>query len=255
MGIIKIFGSKTRIPSEMFVLLFFVYMTFASVFVSIEKTYTFARAANLAMLWFFLLGVYLSMESKSPNRIMRTLTYSYLSVIFVNFAVLLTNIPSTWWGGRFKGIIVHPNSMAAICMATYPLLMLLRCNHAKMKSYLFALALTVTLLIHFLTQSRASLAFSLLGLGLYFSLSVKKKLLFLGVPLWAVGAALFAIVVYSGELPSIPRSLESYVTRGESSELMATFSGRTKVWEISLQKISERPLLGYGYDVEGQRKI
>jgi hypothetical protein len=39
-----------------------------------------------------------------------------------------------------------------------------------------------------------------------------------------------------------------YFTRGEVS----TLTGRTDVWKFAVQEIKQRPLLGYGFEVEGQ---
>jgi len=50
----------------------------------------------------------------------------------------------------------------------------------------------------------------------------------------------------------VPNNLKSYVVRGESAESLATLTGRTTIWAITLKRISKRPLFGYGYDVEGQ---
>ncbi len=63
-GVIKLSKSRPRIPREMVVLLIFIFIAFTSVFFSIERIYTFARATNTGMLFLFLLGVYSAMESK-----------------------------------------------------------------------------------------------------------------------------------------------------------------------------------------------
>jgi len=251
-GVVKASSSASKIPSEMVIFLIFVCIVFLSVFFSIDRTYSFARAVNIGMLFLFLLGVYSSMESKSSDRIVTTLSNTFLSVIFVNFVVLLLNISSTWSYGRFQGIVGHPNTMAAICMATYPLLMLRRSGRAKMSTYLLIFLFCATFLVHFLTQSRSSLGFSLFGMGIYFFLSSRKRLFYFPVLLCVICTLLLASVLRSGEMSVIPKDVTSYIERGESLESITTLTGRTTIWEIVLERISKRPLFGYGYDVEAR---
>jgi len=49
-------------------------------------------------------------------------------------------------------------------------------------------------------------------------------------------------VVLAGEVNS------EYLTRGE----VTTFTGRAEVWKFEIAKIVERPLIGWGFEVEGQ---
>lgn len=98
-----------------------------------------------------------------------------------------------------------------------------------------------------LTRARAEQGGFLVALFLY-------AIVFSGRPAirWGmIGATALALLIgvsFSG-------GVMEYVSRGNDAQTLASLDGRTPVWEASLDAISMRPLLGYGYSVGARNAI
>ncbi|MEM7140170.1 MAG: O-antigen ligase family protein [Actinomycetota bacterium] len=63
---------------------------------------------------------------------------------------------------------------------------------------------------------------------------------------WRVGALAFAGVALATTLAIVVAADTAVVSRGEGTADLGSFNGRTTIWPIAFDDISERPLLGYG---------
>jgi O-antigen ligase len=166
-------------------------------------------------------------------------------VVAVNFlALVLVPGGSSWHPDpdtgmlRFNGIFTEPNEIGSLAMATlgagfgfWPI--------AKgWKRALCACAMIGSTVLAALADSRSPLAAIAIGLALYLVWRYRLR--------GAIGiVALFAIV--HTVFVSVP-GMRAYVDRGD----VASFTGREVAWDFAIRSIKEHPLIGYGYDVEGQ---
>jgi O-antigen ligase len=144
---------------------------------------------------------------------------------------------------RFTGTLWHPNLQGLNCA-----LVLLSGGalvHAA-RRWKLAVALVVPLVCLLLTRSRTSLA-AVFGAALFYAfLSLLR-----GRPLVLAGSLCLAAMailsaVWIGQSSPV---LEDTIKLGREDSELATFEGRTRIWEEALVLVRARPWLGYGYDV------
>jgi len=165
-------------------------------------------------------------------------------VIMANF-VLLVFFPGTisWLYDpaagieRFEGIFSQPNEIGALMLATmasgfacWPTL-----RGWARPAGIAAMAGSVILAA--MADSRGALMAIALGGAAYLVWRYRVKAVL------ALGAMGLGLALAVAEVPS---SL-NYANRG-----LGTFTGRNVAWSYALKSIGERPLLGYGYEVDGQ---
>jgi exopolysaccharide production protein ExoQ len=144
---------------------------------------------------------------------------------------------------RFTGTLWHPNLQGLNCA-----LVLLSGGalvHAA-RRWKLAVTLVIPLACLLLTRSRTSLA-AVFGAALFYAfLSLLR-----GRPLVLVGSLCLATMatlsaVWIGQSSPV---LEDTIKLGREDSELATFEGRTRIWEEGLVFVRSRPWLGYGYDV------
>lgn len=154
------------------------------------------------------------------------------------------NLRATWVTDesgiyRFTGLFSDANSIGALLMAT--LTVAVAHWHAVSKTrrkVLILLLVGAGLFFAVMADSRSETAVALLGCTLY----VIWKYRFKGILLIGI-LATCAVLAYS----YVPRANRVYLNRNVS-----TLTGRTMAWKFELQKLKERPFLGYGYEVRGE---
>jgi O-antigen ligase len=250
-GLLQLFKSKAehRSGSRWYLLLFggFVIYAMLSTVYSIDKKYTLVRSSEFLLFFFFLSGFYYWLKDKT--RLDATLNIYFIIMtcgIIVNL-IALPLLPGRVWSwlmpGRFQGILEHPNSLGALCMLSYPILMWkYRCLGPAGKVLLLFL-FCIVLSLHFLSGSRASLAASVLGFFLWFLIADRANLNSLAKILSLFLIMLFGIALI---LQARPASLN----RG--SEDITGLTGRTEFWQGCVQLVKEKPVTGYGYGVGGK---
>jgi len=143
-----------------------------------------------------------------------------------------------WDDNRFQGLWGHPNNMGSFCMLAYPLLLWVYPRSTPFKKCIVAFLIVTLICLHLLTGSRGSLEAAVFGILMWSVVQQKplRVLLLLG----AVGIGAFVVTQVR------PRSFER-----EAGYTATDLSERPEFWLASLTLISERPILGYGYAVEG----
>ncbi|HLH75396.1 MAG TPA: O-antigen ligase family protein [Candidatus Binataceae bacterium] len=165
-------------------------------------------------------------------------------VILVNFIVLAFFPAGISWLydpttgiERFEGIFSQPNEIGALMLTTlaagfacWPTLR----GWARPAG---AVAMVGSVVLAAMADSRGALIAVALGGASYLVWRYRIKAV-LGLGVMGLGLALAAM--------EVPSSL-NYANRG-----LGTFTGRNVAWSYALKSIGEHPLMGYGYEVDGQ---
>lgn len=140
---------------------------------------------------------------------------------------------------RFHGVMSGPNDIGALMLILVgPALVCWRAATRRQRVLLAAL-MVVSVWLGALADSRSPFVALAVGATLYVVWRWRVR----GVLLLAAAAAALggALLMYAH------RDLSAYIARGD----MSTLTGRTDIWAFVVQKIKERPILGYGYEVSG----
>ena len=184
-------------------------------------------------------------NGEDARRVMGILLAGCGIVVVVNVFALALVPASTLWQPdpdtgllRFCGIFTGPNEIGSLAIATlgagfgyWPVT-------KGWKRALTACVMVGSTILAVLADSRSPLAASAIGVAIYFVWRYRLQ--------GAIAIVALFTIVYS-VFVSVP-SLRVYVDRGD----VASFTGRQVAWDFAIRSIEERPLIGYGYDVEGQ---
>jgi O-antigen ligase len=166
-------------------------------------------------------------------------------VVAANYVALLMPTDMTWQldpeSGmtRFAGFFTEPNELGALTLATlgagfgyWPV---------ASRSMKAATAVTMigALVQCVMADSRSPLIAVAIGCAVYLVFKYRLK----GVIAVVVA---FGIFYYMAAF-AVP-SMRAYLDRGD----VASFTGRQVAWDFAYRRAKENPLLGYGYEVEGQ---
>jgi hypothetical protein len=166
-------------------------------------------------------------------------------VIAANYLALLIPTDMTWQidpeSGmlRFAGFFTEPNELGGLVLATlgagfcyWPL--------AKgWKRALMIVTMIGAVVQCVMADSRSPLIAVAIGCGAYLVFRYRLK----GVIVVAAAFAIFYCVAES----AVP-GMRVYMDRGD----VASFTGRQVAWDFAVRRMKDNPLIGYGYEVEGQ---
>ena len=246
-GAFKFFQLKSSVEEKLpvYFFIFGVFLLYAliSTSYSIDRTFTFIRTAEFIAFFCFLMGLFLWLKDASyVDKAIDIFFFIIVLGMIINFCTLVLLPDRAWWWqapGRFQGFMSHPNTLGGFCMISYPILLWkYNCQSTTGKIFIFTL-LSLVLLMHVLSGSRTSLATSFIGFAVW-QILLKKKLTFI---------LIVAVVLFGGyfllqsQLPSFERT---------DSKSITNLTGRTQFWLGSLELAAEKPILGYGYAVEGK---
>ncbi len=236
-------SSDEKIPPAFLVLGVFILYALLSTGYSIDQSFTFIRTAEFIAFFGFLLGLFFWMSD--PVRMDRAIDIFFIIVVagaIVNLCTLLFFPAHAWWWAapdRLQGFMSHPNTLGGFCMISYPVLLWEYTRRGIAgKSFIVTIAI-ILLTMHILSGSRTTLAVSLMGFAIW-QVVLNKKALFI----------LFAALILFGGYFLMQSKLPSF-ERYESSRI-THLTGRTQFWAGSVVLALERPILGYGYGVEGK---
>jgi hypothetical protein len=230
---------RRGLPGELLLLGGFLIFALLSTSYSIDQQYTFIRSASFAALFGFLLGLHSWIDSE--RRLDQTLHILFIMVFLVAVinVVALAALPErAWYGTRFQGLWSHPNSMGSFCMLAYPLLLWVYPRGTRLKKFLLVILGLTLFCLHLLTGSRGSLIAAVCGICIWSI--VQRKPIRLILLSGAISIAAFIVTQVT------PSSFERDGTYSATD-----LSERPEFWSASLTLIGERPMLGYGYAVEG----
>lgn len=140
---------------------------------------------------------------------------------------------------RFIGILGNPNEVGEFLVLTMASGLFFWPIATKQVRFGIVTSLAAALLFTILADSRSHTVACAIGLFAFTLDRYRWRAIAVWLPLGviAVGCALLLS----------PDKLD-YLNRGD----VMTLTGRTEIWRFTIDKIKERPILGYGYEVEGQ---
>ena len=144
---------------------------------------------------------------------------------------------------RFKGTLPHPNVQGWTCALA--VLSGLSIVHG-LRRWRWAVALLLPLACLLLTRSRTSLA-AFLGAAFFYTFlsMLRTRRAAFAASLCLAGTALVSMV-WIEQASSVA---EDAIKLGRQDSDLATFQGRTELWQEVLVFARARPWFGYGYDV------
>ena len=216
-----------------------------SVSYSILPAVSFARAFAAIIPFCALCAIAAEVRSgEDARRVMGVLLAGCGIVIAANYLSML--IPGTvpWQPDtdtgmlRFTGFLTEPNEIGNLMLATLGAGFCYWPVARGGKKALAAAAMIGALIQGVMADSRSPIVGVAIGCAVYLVWKYRAK----GV----IGiAALFAI--FYATAFAVP-SMHDYLNRGD----VASFTGRQIAWDFASRSAKESPLLGYGYEVEGQ---
>jgi O-antigen ligase len=183
-------------------------------------------------------------SGEDARRMMGVLLAACGVVVAANYLAILIQ-PGTAWQIdteegmlRFVGFLTEPNEIGNLMLATigagvgyWPIA-------SKRKKVLTAAVMFGALVQGVMADSRSPIVGLVIGTGVYLVWKYRAKGL--------IGIAILSVILYVAA-HAIP-GMHDYVDRGD----VASFTGRQVAWDFAVSKVKERPLIGYGYEVEGQ---
>lgn len=224
-------------------LAFGVWATFTATY-SVSPTYT--AAAGLAFLGIWVLATTLAVSTSVKlglvaitGALLAGMAISLLLYVAVPERVMAPTEAGTLF--RLAGIYGSPNTIGrAAALALLTSLML--CYHLPRRQAVLLMAISIALSAAclYLSGSRASSLALVLGAAVV--LLQKRPLL---ASLFVVATVCGALVLYF--LPELRLELAALISRSGRISEVTTFSGRAHIWDFVIDKISDAPLIGYGF--------
>jgi len=184
-------------------------------------------------------------SGKDARRVMGVFLAACGIVVALNYLSLLIPTDMTWQidpdSGmmRFAGFFVEPNEIGGLVLATLGAGFAYWPGASRPMKALTAITMLGALLQCVMADSRSPLIALAIGCAVYLMFRWRIK------GLVAVAAA-FAIFYCVAEFAA--PGLQIYLNRGD----VASFTGRQEAWDFAVQQVKQKPILGYGYEVEGQ---
>ena len=216
-----------------------------SVSYSILPAVSIARA--FAAILPFLAFCAIAAEVKSgedARRVMGVLLAACGVVVAANYLEILIQPGLAWQIDteqgmlRYVGFLTEPNEIGNLMLATigagvgyWPIA-------SKGKKVLTAAAMIGALVQGVMADSRSPILGLVIGTAVYLVWKYRAR----GV----IGLVALGAIFYVGA--HAISGMHEYVDRGD----VASFTGRQVAWDFAIAKVKERPLVGYGYEVEGQ---
>lgn len=137
---------------------------------------------------------------------------------------------------RLRGIYGSPNQIGEIALATVGVGMVIWNSTSGWKRAMLAVQMATAVVLAGLADSRSPFVGLAVGGLLYLVWRYRLR----AVPIiLAVSVAGYILVAQLDP---------EYLDRGD----VASLTGRTDIWKFAVEKIKQRPLIGYGFEVEGE---
>jgi len=225
---------------------YFIYLGLGVLSISYSLLPGYSAARILAAILMFMGVVRIATEVTSREDIDRLLNWFLIGTGIVWAVILITSVAMSQdlvWDVeemtglvRFRGIYGSPNSIGELALGTIAVGMVIWKSTIGWKRWALAAQIAVALALGVLADSRSP--FVALGVGGLLYLIWRYR--FRAVPIiMVVGVVGFIVMAQLNP---------EYLTRGDVTSL----TGRTDIWQFAIEKIKQRPLLGYGFEVEGQ---
>ncbi len=236
--------NKEKLPVQFIFLGLFLLLAVITTIYSIDRFYTFVRAASFIFFFAFLLGLKEWLRDGDHfESVIDALFMMILVCAALNISAMVL-LPGQVWSqvepDRLQGLWGHPNGMGSFCMISYPL-MLWKYGRINPKwKWIIVVFAVFIMLLHIQTGSRTTLLASSIGLCVWlFTTGKKLKLVYTSLFVLILGWT----VIFFGPA--------SFDREGETLAV-TSLTGRTEFWEGTYFLFKERPILGYGFEVEGK---
>jgi O-antigen ligase len=225
---------------------YLIYLGLGVISISYSLLPSYSTARVLAAILMFMAIVKIARAVANREDIERLLTWYLIGTGIVWFVILIctaTMSSDLMWDVeemtgmvRLRAIYGSPNEVGEIALATICVGMVVWKAAHGWKRAILAAQMAVALALGVLADSRSPFVGIAVGGLLY----LIWKYRFRAVPIiFALGVAGFSLVNFVNP---------EYLNRGD----VASLTGRTDIWKFAVEKIKQRPLIGYGFEVEGQ---
>ncbi|MBE9137703.1 O-antigen ligase family protein [Nodosilinea sp. LEGE 07088] len=190
-----------------------------------------------------LFGLYLG-SRYSIRQQLHLLACSFGLIVLISLAFVIAlpsyGISSGLHEGAWRGVFIHKNGLG-ISMVTSATVFGLLAVGEKERRWLYWMAFFTSVALMLMAQSGTAivtLSVVLLALPVYRIFTLKGSLKIT----WSLLAMLTVLTIPIGLVWANPEQFLALI--GED----ATLTGRTTIWAIVIDTISQRPILGYGYE-------
>ncbi len=247
MGLVHFFKKarihKFKIPLHIITLIIFVVFSLASTTYSIDTRNTFVRSSLLTLVLFFVIGLNSWLDSEEKfNRLLNTIFYIIVVFLLLNLVSMFAIPARTWWWktpSRFLGLTSHPNGLGGFCAVSLPIILWRLYSERYHKKHITYAALFLNLLILLATGSRTSIIMVTI-ITIIWLISFKDWTKLAIITLFAFTGI---IILSQIGISSLSRSKGSKIT---------DLTEREFIWKGAAAFIKEKPIIGYGYAVEGK---
>jgi O-antigen ligase len=227
-------------------LCYLMYLGLGVISISYSLLPTYSAARILAAILMFMAIVRMAREVANREDIEKLFSWFLIGTGIVWIVVLISLVTMSYdvvWDveelsgvTRLRAIYGSPNQLGEMALATIGAGMAMWGSTGGWKRALLAVQIAVAFTLGVLADSRSPFVGLAVGGVLYLLWRYRLR----AVPIILVLAALsFALLT---QLNS------AYLTRGDVSSL----GGRTDIWKFAISKIEQSPLIGYGFEVEGE---
>jgi O-antigen ligase len=225
---------------------YLIYLGFGVVSISYSLLPSYSTARILAAILMFMAIVKIARAVANREDIERLLSWYLVGTGFVWAVILVSSVLMSHdvvWDVeemtglvRLRGIYGSPNQIGEIALATMGVGLVIWNRISGWKRWLLAAQMAAAFVLAGLADSRSPFVGLAVGGLLYLVWRHRLRAVPIIVALGVVGFILVAQLD------------PEYLNRGDVTSL----TGRTDIWKFAIQKIEQRPLIGYGFEVEGE---
>lgn len=230
-------------------LLWIIYgLAFFSIIWSADPSVTFRR--SIALFFTQIIGLYLYSRFKIEG-LVRVLRYAFGISIVISFVfvIMFPNIGvhhDDSFDGAWRGIYVHKNSLGNYMVLSFSLWLISFIdfyNKLKIHGYINLIASFVftllSLVLVFRSESKTALTMVFVVLIVLIFRSVLRSNPRFAIAFMFSAITLIMLILFFG----INKYEDIIVFMGKD----ITISGRTQIWQLTIDAILEKPIIGYGY--------
>ena len=225
---------------------YLIYLSLGVISISYSLLPSYSTARILAAILMFMAIVRIARAVANREDIEKLLSWYLVGTGIVWMVVLISSVLMSHdlvWDVeemtglvRLRGIYGSPNQIGEIALATIGVGMVVWSSISGWKRALLAAQMAIAVVLAGLADSRSPFVGLAVGGLLYLVWRYRLRAVPIIVALGVVGFILVA------------QLNPEYLDRGD----VASLTGRTDIWKFAIQKISQRPLIGYGFEVEGE---
>jgi O-antigen ligase len=225
---------------------YLIYLGFGVVSISYSLLPSYSTARILAAILMFMAIVKIARAVANREDIEKLLSWYLVGTGIVWTVILVSSVLMSHdvvWDVeemtglvRLRGIYGSPNQIGEIALATMGVGLVVWSRVSGWKRALLAAQMAAAFVLAGLADSRSPFVGLAVGGLLYLVWRYRLRAVPIIVALGVVGFILVAQLD------------PEYLNRGDVTSL----TGRTDIWKFAIQKIEQRPLIGYGFEVEGE---